>query len=99
MFQKRADTINDKYGTDLKWTDLGEFFESEFYHNLSERYDSDSIMKVLGKMYRNKDKVLKALKKSQEEKPVQYVSDDKVQNKIEKEILTEYPKEVRKLLS
>lgn len=98
MFQKRADTINDKYGTNFTWTDMGEFFESEFYQIMSEKYDSDTIMKVLGKMYRNKDKVLKSIKKSQDDKKVQYVSDDKVEKKIEKEIVSNYPDEVKKML-
>lgn len=100
MYQSRADTINDKYGTNLNWTDLGEFFESELFEKLSSKYDSDTVMQVLGTMNSEKDKVVKSLKylADDKKKQVRYVSDDAIQKTIEKEIMRDYPDEVRKML-
>ena len=100
MFQSRADTINDKYGTNLNWTDMGEFFESEMFEKLSSKYDSDTVMQVLGTMNSEKDKVVKSLKylADDKKKQVRYVSDDAIQKTIEKEIMRDYPDEVRKML-
>lgn len=87
MFKSRADKINEKYGTDFNWTDMGDFFESDFWEKLDSKYDSDTIMKVLGKMYRNKDKTLENLKNFNKKRPVEHVSDNEVEQKIEDHLM------------
>lgn len=96
MFKKRADTINDKYGTNFSWTDLGEFFESEYYQNLENKFkDSNTILIVLGEMQANKEKVLEGLKSKS--KRVEYVATDQIQKRIEK-AMRDKPAELKKFL-
>ena len=44
-------------------------------------------MKVLGKMYRNKDKTLENLKNFNKKRPVEHVSDNEVEQKIEDHLM------------
>lgn len=49
-YKKRADTINDKYGTNFTWQELGRFWESAGYEKQRKDYGSDVILKSVGKM-------------------------------------------------
>lgn len=62
MYQKRADKINEKYGTTFTWQELGRFFESAGYDKLRAKLiASDVILKQIGKMQKNVDpKAVKA---------------------------------------
>lgn len=50
VYNKRAETINNKFGTDLSWEDIGKFWGSEAARRLNEKYDSDTIMNVLSEL-------------------------------------------------
>lgn len=64
MYQKRADTINAKYGTNFKWDEIGTFFESEAWKQADEKFASESAITVLATIYKNKDKIIKDIEKA-----------------------------------
>lgn len=79
MYEKRADTINSKYGTSFTWQDMGRFFESAAYDKLRAiGYGSDFILKNVGEMQ-------KAVKPKKVEQSVQQnvrVPEDRVAGEV-----------------
>lgn len=61
MIQKATKTINDKYGTNFKWTEFSSFIESGDFDKLKETYGSDVILKAIGKIQAAQDKIKKGL--------------------------------------
>ena len=62
-YQKRADTLNQKYGTDVTWENVGSIFESTLYKKLSKKYSSKTAVRIIGKLQGNEKKVVKSFKK------------------------------------
>ena len=75
-FQNRANTINNKYGTDMKWNDLAGFFESKLWEKMAKEYGSKTTMKAIGEIQKNEKDIKKALKR--DELPALHIRDDKV---------------------
>lgn len=50
IYQNKADTINEKYGTNFKWQDMGDFFESGIMSKLSGKdgYGSKTVLRSIG---------------------------------------------------
>lgn len=48
VYQKRADTINKKYGTNYTWEDLADFFQSGDADKLFKDYGSKTVMQAIG---------------------------------------------------
>lgn len=59
-YQKRAATLNERYGTDITWENIGQIFESALYRKMSKKYDSKSAVIIIGKMQANEEEILKA---------------------------------------
>ena len=57
-YQKRAKTLNDKYGTAYSWEDLADYFQSGDFEKHKKDYGSETIFKALGKIKRAENKVL-----------------------------------------
>lgn len=79
-FQGRANAINNKYGTNMKWDDLAGFFESKKWEDMSRQYGSKTAMKAIGEIQTNEKGIKRAFKKGQT--PTIRVSDKKVQSAI-----------------
>lgn len=79
-FQSRANAINNKYGTNMKWDDLAGFFESKKWQDISIQYGSKTAMKAIGEIQTNEKGIKRAFKKGQT--PTIRVSDKKVQYAI-----------------
>lgn len=50
MFMEKASSINAEYGTNLKWSEVGAFFESEAWHKIESMYGSKTAMRVIGQL-------------------------------------------------
>lgn len=48
VYQNRADTINQKYGTNFDWQDMGDFFESGMFQKLSAIFGSKTVLRAIG---------------------------------------------------
>lgn len=47
-YKKRADTLNQRYGTSFNWEHLGNFFESKTWEKIDSTYGSKTKMKSIG---------------------------------------------------
>ena len=95
VLQNRANTLNEKYGTNFKWNNVGTFFESELAQKMDESYSSKTTIKIVASLQKNKKKILKELKKAEEKD--QRVSDEMVE-KLVRDVLDKYGEEVRQYL-
>lgn len=93
-YEKRAKTINAKYGTDFTWDSLAEFFESNLYKKMDALYYADAIFESIGVIQANEDDIKKALK---EHKPVHLKVDDMIVDDTVNHILRYYKKDIKDL--
>ena len=59
-YQKRADTLNRKYGTNVTWENVGSIFDSTLYRKLSKKYSSKTAVRIIGTLQKNEGQVVKA---------------------------------------
>ena len=67
-YQKRADTLNQRYGTNVTWENVGSIFESQLYRKLIKKYGaqaSKSIVRDIGKLQQTEKQIKAALNKKQ----------------------------------
>lgn len=64
-YQKKSDTYKEKYGINLSWSQVGDFFESEGYKKLDEKgYGSKTIMISIGYMQKYGDAIKEMLEEA-----------------------------------
>ena len=90
--KKRAKTINEQFGTDFKWDQVGKFFDSKLYSELDSKYGSKTAMKVVARIRKKKRKDVEKAIEDAEKKDVR-VPDDMVDSLV-KQTITEYGKDV-----
>ena len=61
IYQKRAQTIADRYGVKANWQSLAGLFESRLYQKTDSKYGSKTALRAIGFIQRNTDTILKAL--------------------------------------
>ena len=81
-FKKRADTINSKYGTKMKWDDLANFYDSKTWEDLNREFGSDTAMQAVGEVQTREKEIKRAFKKG--EIPVIRLSNKKVEYAVNK---------------
>ena len=64
-FKKRADTINSKYGTTMKWDDLANFYDSKTWIDLNREFGSDTAMQAVGEVQTREKEIKRSLKKGE----------------------------------
>lgn len=80
IYQKRADTLNKKYGTNFTWKEMGNFFESGTFEKMSNMLGSKTSMKIIGQLQNSDEEVKKSIEKSADVNIK--VEDWKIQDKI-----------------
>ena len=93
-YQKRANTINKKYGTDFTWDSLAEFFESNLYKKMDAIYYADAIFESVGVIQASEEDIKNAL---QNHKAVHLKVDDMIVEDTVNHILRYYKKDVKDL--
>lgn len=48
IYKKRANTVNERYGTNFKWQDLANYFESAAAEQNDAKYGSKTLMQAIG---------------------------------------------------
>lgn len=66
-YQKRVDTINEKFGTNFTWQQFAQFTESETFQKLNMKFGSLTIMKAIGAIHRAFEGVKGSIKEKMEE--------------------------------
>ena len=95
ILQRRADTLNQEYGTIFKWNDVGTFFESELAEKMDTKYASETMLNIVAALQKNKTKILKKMKEAQDKN--QKVPDKMVEQLV-RDVLENYGTEVREYL-
>lgn len=89
IYKKRANTINDKYasefGVKFTWQDIANYYESEIATRNDSNYASKTMARALAVLKGITRKDLEKIEDVNER--IQRVSDDKVVNKVVKELL------------
>lgn len=98
VYEKKADTLNKKYGTDLNWSDVGTFFESALYKKLSKRYSSGTVVRAIATIKNNESEVLKDFAKHKASHIKTEDSDMIIDDAI-KRMTSYYKSDVKKLLN
>ena len=63
-YEKRAKTINEKFGTSYTWQDMADYFQSGDFKKHQKDFGSETIFKAIGKIQRAESKVLKDIDKN-----------------------------------
>lgn len=82
VYKKRADTINQKYGTNLTWQELGSYFQSSDAEKNDKMYGSKTALKAYGVIKKNKKQIQKSLENKKKYNDIQYVDDDIVNDVV-----------------
>ncbi|MBO7691250.1 MAG: hypothetical protein J6T10_01285 [Methanobrevibacter sp.] len=95
VYQRRANTINKKYGTKLTWKDLAQYFDSAANDKLDKQFGSKTAIKVYSALKKNQSEILKDI---EEKKDLHVkVSDEVLQDTIN-DYINKHPKEVQQIL-
>lgn len=106
VYMERAKSINEKYGTNFNWQNVGDFFESSFYAKLKDEVGgSDTIVEAIGYIQKHPDQIKRAIatmKKEQntpdaEKTVIKIKNNDVLSDKIN-QIISKYPEGVLKML-
>ena len=60
-YQKRADTLNQRFGTNVTWENVGSIFESTLYRKLAKKYESKTAVRIIGKLQGDDKKIQQAI--------------------------------------
>lgn len=82
VYGKRANVINEKYGLDLTWEHMADFFENESVQATIQNFASDTAMKMIGKYYRNKDEIQEIFDKANNRSDIRAFSSEKTSTKL-----------------
>lgn len=81
IYQKRADTINKRYGTTFSWQELGTYFESGTAEKYDSKYGSKTALKSLGEIQKNASEIKKQV--AQHKAKTLRVDDSELQNTVD----------------
>ena len=95
-YMRRTTKINEKYGTDFTWDNVGKFFDSQLNEDLEKKYGSKTRLRAIAHIRKNKDKILKNMEKA---KTTRIVVPDKMVQSAVNSILKDYQQDVYDYLS
>lgn len=85
-YKKRADAINEKFGTKFTWQNIGAYFESELHNTMKAHFGSMTEVRMIGVLQKNLDKIIDSIKKNEEINIK--VEDKQLQKTIDKALKT-----------
>ena len=86
VYEKRADTLNKKYGTRFSWEDLAGYFEKRSNEKLDAKYGSKTMLRAVAEIQNNEDEIISKIKGGQS-------VDLKIKNEKVKNVIDELIKE------
>ena len=63
-YQKRADTINEKFGTNMTWQEVADYFSKGIADKLSKDYGSQTALYAIGVIQKRSSDIIKDIKKN-----------------------------------
>ena len=76
VYKKRADTVNERYGTKFTWRQLAKYYESGQAKVWDDKFGSKTALRTIGKIQKDKKNIIKAIKEA-DRKDVRINSKDK----------------------
>lgn len=64
-YNSKTQTTKERYGLDVKWEDMANFYESKLWKDAAQKFGSKTAAKILGKIKEKGDSYTKLLKESQ----------------------------------
>ena len=61
IYQKKSDTIRQRYGVKTTWQSIAGLFESKLYQKTDSKYGSKTVLTAIGIVQRNTNTILRAL--------------------------------------
>lgn len=95
IHQKRADTLNKKYGTNFTWDQVGTFFESKLSQDMDKKMGSGTKIRVIAQIQKSKKQVVKSI---EEANARDLRVPDNMVGELVKDTVTEYGQEVMEAL-
>ena len=80
IYKRRAETLNQKYGTNFTWQQLGKLFENGTFDELLHKMTSDQVFKQIAKRMKQKSEIVKEIRKADEK--IEKVPDSMVLERI-----------------
>lgn len=100
IYQKKADTLNEKYkdyDLHLDWSDVGDFFESKLYKKLAGSFTSGTRIKAIATIKSNEAEVLKDFEKHKASH-IKTEDNNQIVDEAIKRMTSYYKKDVKALL-
>ena len=66
VYQKRADTINKRYGTDFEWKSLAKFYDSGQAELWDSKFGSKTALRTIGVIQKKSKEMLQRIKDAEE---------------------------------
>ena len=79
-YKKRAQSLNEKYGTDFTWQDMSDYYSSGRAAAEAEQYGSKTVLKALGKFKKHGKDILNDMYNSQ--RKGKHLSDQQIADKL-----------------
>lgn len=98
VYNKRANTINKRYGTNVTWSNVGDIFSSILWKKTNQKHGSQTVLQAIGHIQANEKKIKRALS---QQKPISLHLPDDVPGVVEEEVnklLRYYKKDVASLI-
>lgn len=97
IYQKKADTLNEKYGLNLNWSDVGDLFESRLYKKLDASMGSGTRLRAIAVIKNNEAEILKNFEQHKASH-IKTEDNDMIVNEAIKRMTSYYKNDVKKLL-
>lgn len=55
IYKKNAASLNEKFGTDFSWQDMGNFLDAASFEDIKAQYDSTTAILMMKALHKNKD--------------------------------------------
>ena len=62
VYKNKADTLNEKYGTNFEWSDLANYFDEAKNSKSDSKYGSDTMLKAVAEIQKQSDTIAKQIK-------------------------------------
>ena len=66
VYKKKADTVNEKYGTDFTWDALADFYTSGIAEKLNKIFGSKTVLKAVAVIQKSKKEIVDAIKENRD---------------------------------
>lgn len=95
VFQSKADSINNEYGTNFTWETLAKYFEDGTADKLANKYGSKTALRIIAQIQKKPDEVVRELSKVDERR---IKTDNPFLSKKVNEVLNEYGTDIESLI-